>query len=86
MPQKTQTKKDQEYIKKFLNIDPLCWARYQDGSLAVIAESGQKFKFSADQLKQIEVKAAAAARAAKKPAAKKPAASASRSKSKTAKK
>ena len=70
MQEKTKTQADRLMIKKLLNIDPIDWARYPDGTLAFIAPSGKKFKYS---LRMIDVvkKDTADAKASKKSAAKK---------------
>jgi hypothetical protein len=70
MQEKTKTQADRQIIKSILNIDPIDWARYPDGTLAFIAPSGKKFKYS---LKMVGVlkQDASDSKAAKKAAAKK---------------
>jgi len=86
MPEKVKNNQDKNLIKKCFGYEPLDWARYKDGTLAVINPDGQKHTYTVEELNGIlEVSKAATKRAAppkKKSAApasaaKKPAAAAS---------
>jgi hypothetical protein len=51
---KEKTKADLAYIQKIFKIDPIDWARYENGRLSFISPTGQKFVYTEDMLEQIE--------------------------------
>ena len=65
-----KSKTDFDVIKTLFHITPIDWARRDDGSLAFISPTGQKFVFTDEKLEQIAEsirKLAAAAKPPEKP-------------------
>ncbi len=71
MPEKTKTQADKLLIKSIFSIDPVDWARYPDGYLSFISPTGQKFRYSNQQLLDFKQDIANLKSAGKKAAAKK---------------
>lgn len=73
MPDVTKTDADLKLIQKIFGVTPVDWARHDDGRLAFISPTGQKFVYSEEMLRAIledmQKTAAASRPAAKKPAA-----------------
>ena len=53
MSEKVKNNQDKNLIKKCFGYEPLDWARYEDGTLAVINPAGQKNVYSPEELDQI---------------------------------
>ena len=73
MPEVTKSDADRKLIEKIFSITPISWARHDDGRLAFISPTGQKFVYTEEMLRLIQEDMAKDA-AASRPAAKKQAA------------
>jgi len=71
MPEKSKTQADKLLIKSIFSIDPVDWARYPDGYLSFISPTGQKFRYSNQQLLDFKKDIVDFKSAGKKAAAKK---------------